>query len=79
MDREDALGDLGHGLGYSGIPNSLAIEFDTYYNYEYIEPYENHISVHTRGWRHNNDSNQTFSLGHTNDIPDLTDGDITIR
>ena len=40
--------------GYTGIANSIAVEFDTYYNAELLEPYENHVSVHTRGWRHAN-------------------------
>ena len=65
--------------GYAGVQNSLAVEFDTYYNYEELEPYENHISVQTRGWRHKNSLNHTFSLGHTSTIPDLTDGDINVR
>lgn len=40
---------LGHqGLGYAGISNMLAVEFDTYYNAEMLEPYENHVSVQTR-------------------------------
>lgn len=36
------------GLGYAGISNMLAVEFDTYYNAEMLEPYENHVSVQTR-------------------------------
>ncbi len=36
------------GLGYAGISNTLAVEFDTYYNPEMLEPYENHVSVQTR-------------------------------
>lgn len=38
----------GQGLGYAGISNMLAVEFDTYYNAEMLEPYENHVSVQTR-------------------------------
>jgi hypothetical protein len=75
----NALGRNGKGIGYSGINNSLAVEFDTYFNHEVNDPYENHISVHSRGWRHANDENHLYSLGHTNDIPDLTDGIIRIR
>lgn len=36
------------GLGYDGISNMLAVEFDTYYNPDLSEPYENHVSVQTR-------------------------------
>ena len=78
-EHENALGGDGQQLGYGGINNSLAVEFDSFYNFEEIEPYENHVSVHTRGWRHPNDPNHTFSLGDTNAIPDLTDGSIRIR
>lgn len=67
------------GLGYAGINNSLAVEFDTYYNFDDLDPYENHISVQTRGWRHPNDKNHNYSLGHTNAIPDLTDGIVSIK
>lgn len=43
-----ALGLAGSGLGYEGIHNSLAIEIDTFYNYENVDFYENHIGVMTK-------------------------------
>ena len=70
-----ALGKGGSGMGYSGINNSLAVEFDSYSSYQNLDPYENHISVHTRGF-HPNDSNHTYSLGHTNAVPDMSDGSL---
>ena len=75
----DALGTNGKGMGYSGINNSLAVEFDTYFDPEENDPYENHISIQTRGWRHSNSEDHLYSLGHTNNVPDLTDGTIRIR
>jgi hypothetical protein len=75
----NALGNNGKALGYGGINNSLAVEFDTYFNNEENDPYENHISVQTRGWRYPNSENHLYSLGHTNNVPDLTDGTIRIR
>merc|ERR1711968_193504 len=66
-------------MGYQGIVNSLAVEFDTYYNPELIEPYENHISVQTRGWRYPNSANESFSLASSVAVPDLTDGEHTVK
>ncbi len=65
------------GLGSDGIDNSIAIRFDTYYNPESAEPWENHISIQTRGWTTN--SNYNYNLGHTNAVQSLTDGKLHIR
>jgi len=78
-DSEKALGGSGSDLGYGGIINSFAVEFDTYYNPELLEPYENHISIHTRGHRDVNSAHQSFSIGSTTQVRDLTDGDIEVR
>jgi len=48
-DGVGVLGGGGAGLGYSGMFNSLAIEFDTWDNGLGIDPNANHISVQTRG------------------------------
>jgi len=49
-DNAKALGALGGGIGFSGIENSFAVEFDTYKNYQnnlmqsnLNDPSENHI------------------------------------
>jgi Bacterial lectin len=66
-----ALGGGRNGLGYSGIPNSLAVEFDTLQNPPEDfgagtlgDPNGNHISVQTRG-KEANSANTAFSLGFT--------------
>lgn len=41
------LGQLGAGIGYGGINNSIAIEFDTFENN--YDPSSNHIGVNTNG------------------------------
>ena len=43
-----ALGEAGSGIGYAGIFNSLAIELDTFYNYDQMDYYENHIAIMTQ-------------------------------
>lgn len=66
----DALGRGGQGLGYWGIPNSVAVEFDTYPNYP--GPAVPHISIHTRGPLPN-EVDEQYSLGSTV-VPFLSDG-----
>jgi peptide-N4-(N-acetyl-beta-glucosaminyl)asparagine amidase len=77
-----ALGGTGGTLGYAGegcnslmgIPNSLVVEFDTWFNGpgECDDPNDNHISVHTRG-TDPNDADERYSLGATTDIPFMSD------
>lgn len=68
-------GGVGGGIGYEGIRNSLAVEFDTYDNNpdSNPEPNGNHISVHSRGMEPNSADHRT-SRGWTSAIPDLKSG-----
>lgn len=46
----NAIGAAGGGMGYHGLPGSLAIEFDTYGNtYEFNETAPNHIAIQSNG------------------------------
>jgi lectin family protein len=75
----DALGGGGGGLGYDGIPNSIAVEFDTYPNA--FDPAVPHISIHTRGAQPNSVDEQ-YSIGVSTDVPFLSNGarhSVTIR
>ncbi len=65
-------GGTGQELGYDGIPNSLAVEFDTYSNGDYHDPLSDHVSVHTLGTLPNSADEQA-SLGAA-DVPALGDG-----
>jgi Legume lectin domain/MBG domain/YDG domain len=49
------LGSTGYGMyiGYAGIPNSIAIEFDTYYNSQYQDPTGPHIGIQSLGTQPN--------------------------
>ncbi|MBM3786446.1 MAG: PEP-CTERM sorting domain-containing protein [Acidobacteria bacterium] len=48
------IGLFASGIGYYGIANSLAVEFDTWHNKpSYCEPNGNHIAVNTMGTAEN--------------------------
>lgn len=69
---ENALGEGGCELGYGGISNCLAVEFDTYQSSDRCaDPSGNHISVHARRPPSRNSAHHNFSLGHTSRIPPL--------
>ena len=59
---DNALGNNGGGVGYQGIEESLAIEFDTYQGVG--DPNNNHISILRDGNTNNAliDANSTFDL-----------------
>jgi len=69
------VGPFAGFLGYHGIPNSLAVEFDTWWNGEpgFFDPNGNHVSVHSRGVAPNSVS-ESASLGQATQIPFLKDG-----
>jgi hypothetical protein len=72
---QTAIGSSGGSMGYAFIPNSLAVEFDTWQNSEIGDPNTNHISVQTRGTEMN-DGDHAYSLGTATSIPDLSDGNV---
>ncbi|ETI56626.1 hypothetical protein L917_00803 [Phytophthora nicotianae] len=79
VQQELALGSGGMSLGYGGLRNALAIEFDTWFNPELLDVYENHISVHVSGNGGVVQPNHTHSLGATSNLPDLTEDTHTVR
>jgi hypothetical protein len=60
--RLNAIGGFGMDLGYGGIKNSLAIEFDMFLNSALGDLNDNHISVHSRTLQANTTS-EIASLG----------------
>jgi hypothetical protein len=45
----DILGRDGSGIGFEGLPNSLVVEFDSFFNGDLGEPGLPHVSVHSMG------------------------------
>ena len=64
LDHAVTLGQPASGMGFVGIKNAIAVEFDTFYNPEQLDPWENHVAVVTRGWRDPISSNHSYELGH---------------
>jgi acid phosphatase type 7 len=71
-----ALGPSGEGLGYAGVPASLAVEFDVSQNASLNDPNANHVSIHTRRSLPNNADHSDALAAVTNGLPDLADGNI---
>ncbi len=69
------LGGGGGGLGYDGLTNSLAVEFDTYQAPDNGDPNNYHIGIHTRGPLAN-DQRESAAIARTSSVADFTDGKI---
>ncbi len=69
-DNLSSLGNYGVYMGYN-IPNSIAIEFDTWKNTELGDLSHNHISVQTHGTEINGPQSD-YTLGYS-DIPFFSD------
>jgi len=64
-----ALGKAGEGIGYDGMPKSLAVEYDTYLNPAYSDPNGNHIAVQSGGLGQCRPEHVApYNLGITTDI-----------
>jgi hypothetical protein len=63
-----SLGANGENMGYSGILQSVAIEFDTFKNATQLDPSSNHIGVDTLG--------SLISLSTVNVTPNFDDGNL---
>ena len=71
----NALGSNGADIGYTGIPRSLAVEFDTWQNTNYGDPNGNHVAVHTR-WLQPNTAAMAARLGWADPGFNLEDGQV---
>lgn len=73
-----ALGGDGEQLGYGGISNSLAVEFDTWTNVDTQtdDIFQDHISVHSGGPLLPNSPGKSTSLGYWRPY-DIADGKVS--
>ena len=65
-----AIGGYGAGIGYSGIPNSLAVEYDMYYNgsaTKFNDPNGNHVAIMSNGKNANTSEHNSISTLAIND------------
>lgn len=74
-NAEKAMGGGGGQLGYGGLRNCIAVEFDTYHDAEARDPYHNHVAVMTRGPKAPALSTHATSIGASVDVPNLSDGE----
>ena len=59
-----SLGSVGGGLGYSGISPSFAVEFDTWQNNNFYDPFYDHIAIQKNGnLIHNGGNNLAGPIG----------------
>ncbi|HTG45229.1 MAG TPA: Ig-like domain-containing protein, partial [Verrucomicrobiae bacterium] len=69
------LGSAGIGIGYGSIPNSLAVEFDTYQNSQAPDPDANHVSIHSLGIAPNS-ADESASLVTVSPVVQFSDGNV---
>ncbi|HKQ38838.1 MAG TPA: metallophosphoesterase, partial [Verrucomicrobiae bacterium] len=73
-----AVGAGGKGLGYEGVANSVAIEFDARRNPEHVDLAAGHISLQTRG-AYPNLASHSASLGASaSSLAELIDGNLHV-
>ena len=76
-DSLSAIGQAGFNLGYGGINNNIAIEFDTYQNsrlyHNSDDPSHNHVSVQVIG-AYPYQTDIANSIGYTSDITNMIEG-----
>jgi hypothetical protein len=73
--NNSALGGFSENLGYGGIMNSVAVEFDTWYNYALNDYFEHHIAIQTGGLKANNPKhNGLYKIAYAVHGPVFTDG-----
>ena len=74
-NRTKALGVDGERLGYTGIRNAIAVEFDTWYNPDIGDLFHDHISLQASGPLAPLASNQSQLMGAARPHP-LADGKV---
>ena len=69
------IGNNGGGLAYEGIQNNIAIEFDTWQNFDNGDPFEDHIALISNGIvNHNAGTNLAGPIVASNVSNNIEDG-----
>ncbi len=68
------ISDLGGNIGYAGMTNSIAIEFDTYYNSENGDPNSPHIGIQSNGTIGNSPNHATAAAVAAPVVYNFADG-----
>ena len=72
---EPVIGELGGQLGYGGINNSLIVEFDTYRNSVYGDPFYDHLAITKNGnSTHNSTDNLAGPVQASSSSANIEDG-----
>eukprot|EP00466_Bigelowiella_natans_P018779 jgi/Bigna1/90729/estExt_fgenesh1_pg.C_780008 len=71
-DLSVLLGQGGAGLGYEGLKNSIAIEFDMFYDRSKGDLHDNHVGIMTRGREGPISAEHKYSLGSTANVPEFS-------
>jgi hypothetical protein len=70
----NVYGNLGTGLGYEEIPNSVAIEFDTYKSDGYGDTLEDHMAIDVNGSVNHNDNKNNYNTPDLVKLGNIEDG-----
>lgn len=78
QNRTATLGTQGPGMGFTGLQNSLAIEFDTWFNDEDVDEdvFYDHVAIYSRG-QGANEASEAARLSAAA-VHDLADGKVHI-
>jgi hypothetical protein len=71
------VGTGGNQLGFGGLRNAVAVEFDTWFDAALVDPFDNHVAVQAERVRGAGlTADHRYHLALSPDLPDMGDGDV---